>query len=236
MGLPKINDVPLYTAIVPSSGKQVNFRPFLVKEQKILLIAFESQDEGQIINAMINTINSCCEGIDASTLAKIDVDYLFAMIRAKSVGENVKLNSQCSKCQEQVTFEFNINELKMPEMKHRSRVVDLSPEIKVKVRVPSYSDILANRSYEENISTQETLSRLIISCIESVQTQEENIIMKDETYEDKVNFIEFLTIDQFSKLGDFIGEIPTISYDLEQTCEKCGSKEKRHVEGIDNFF
>jgi len=236
MALPKINDVPLYSVTIPSSGKVVKFRPFLVKEQKVLMIAFETQDQVQLINAMLDTIHSCCEDLDTNVLTKVDIDYLFAHIRAKSVGEIVNLVSTCQKCQSDLEFKFDITELKIPEIKHRTRTVELTPELYVKLRVPGYHDILNNNAFGENVTTQEMLTRMILSCIESVQTGEENILMKDEPYEEKANFIDFLTIDQFEKLNQFILEIPSISYNVSTTCEKCGSKEERVVEGIDNFF
>ena len=109
MALPNINDNPLYSVSEPSTGKEVKFRPFLVKEQKILMIAFEAQDENQLVTAMMETVNSCCKDLDSYKLTKIDVDYIFAMIRAKSVGENVTLLSNCKNCNEQISFSFNID-------------------------------------------------------------------------------------------------------------------------------
>ena len=103
MALPKLNDVPLYTMTVPSTGKQVKYRPFLVKEQKVLMLAGESQDKEQMLSSMLNTIESCIDdNINVKNLPTFDVDYLFTQIRAKSVGENANLMVKCSKCEKEV--------------------------------------------------------------------------------------------------------------------------------------
>ena len=236
MALPNINDNPLYSVSVPSTGKEVKFRPFLVKEQKILMIAFEAQDENQLVTAMMETVNSCCKDLDSYKLTKIDVDYIFAMIRAKSVGENVTLLSNCKNCNEQISFSFNINDLKMPEIRNRTQTLELSNNLKIVMKVPSYTDIMAIEGYQQELSQSDTISRMVLACVESVQTEDENIIMKDEPLEEKIKFIDYLTIEQFEKLTAFTSDMPGISYDVETVCKNCGSKNTRSLEGIENFF
>ena len=236
MALPNINDNPLYSVLVPSTGKEVKFRPFLVKEQKVLMIAFEAQDENQLVTAMMETVNSCCRDLDSTKLTKIDVDYIFAMIRAKSAGENVTLLANCEDCNEEITFIFNINDLKTPEIKSRTQTIQLADNLKIVMRVPSYTDIMAIEGYQEDLSQSDTISRMVLACIESVQTEDENIIMKDEPLEEKTKFVDYLTIDQFEKLTKFISDIPGISYDVKTDCKGCGATNKRSLEGIQNFF
>jgi hypothetical protein len=236
MALPKLNDNPIYDVIIPSSGQVIKFRPFLVKEQKVLLIAFESQDENQLINAMLNTVDSCCKNLDSSKLTRVDVDYVFTMIRSKSVGENVTLIGPCESCGEEMTFEFNLNDLKLPEFKSRQQTIELADDLKVVMKVPTYGDILSNNTFQTNTSAQEALQRMILSCMESVQTKEENILLKDEPLEEKINFIDYLTMDQYEKVTSFISNMPGIIFDVEADCQKCGTKNKKTMEGINNFF
>jgi len=236
MALPKLNDNPIYDVTVPSSGQIIKFRPFLVKEQKVLLVAFESQDDNQLINAMVDTVNSCCTNLDANKITKIDVDYIFTMIRAKSVGENVTLVGSCENCNEQMTFEFNLNNLKLPEFKSRHQTIELTDDLKVVMKVPTYLDITSNSTLQEDASPQVALTRMVISCMESIQTKDENMLLNDETLEEKQNFIDYLTIDQFDKITSFISDMPSIIFNVEGDCQKCGTKNKKSMEGINNFF
>lgn len=238
MALPKLNDVPMYTMTVPSTGKEVKYRPFLVKEQKVLMIASETQDKKLMMNSMLDTIEACVQdNINVKKLPTFDVDYMFMQIRGKSVGENVHLNITCSKCEEPVGFDINISEIKPPEIKSKLSVVKLTNEISVKLNYPSYTNMIQNDNImnQENVNS-EFILHYLLSCIESVQTEEENILMKDESEEDKISFIESLTTEQFDKLSKFVQTSPKIEHDINVKCEKCGEETKTKLEGIQDFF
>ena len=236
MALPKLNDVPMYTTIIPSTGKQIKYRPFLVKEQKVLMMAYESQDQTQIVNAILGTIEACTENLLIKELTNIDADYIFTNIRAKSVGESVSLILKCSECEQDTPFEFNLNDIKVPEINSRNKTIELSDNIKVVMKVPSYLDLIANGVLSDNISETEEIINYLVSCMEFVQTNEENISMVDEPLEEKIKFIEYLTVEQFEKLSSYMAELPRIKYSVSVPCVKCGHQNNRDLEGIDNFF
>jgi hypothetical protein len=236
MALPKLNDVPMYTTVIPSTGKQVKYRPFLVKEQKVLMMAYESKDQTQIINAILGTIEACTENLSIKQLTNIDADYIFTNIRAKSVGESVSLILKCSECEDDIPFQFDLNNVKVPEIDSRSKTIEISDTLKVIMKIPSYLDLIENGVLSDKISETEGIINYLVSCMEFVQTEEENISMKDEPLQEKINFIEYLTVDQFEKLSLYMGELPRITYSVDVHCPKCGHQNKRNLEGIDNFF
>jgi hypothetical protein len=238
MALPRLNDVPMYTMVVPSTGKQVKYRPFLVKEQKVLMIASESQDKKQMMSAMLDTIEACIQDdIKVKRLPTFDVDYMFLQIRGKSVGENSHLNIPCSKCEEVIGLDVDISKIKPPEVKLNSSVIKLTNEISVKLNYPSYINMIQNDNIinQDNVNSEFVLHYLV-SCIESVQTAEENILMKDEPDEDKIGFIESLTTEQFDKLSNFVQNTPKIEHNIKVKCEKCGEETNANLEGIQDFF
>jgi len=235
MALPRLNDVPMYTMMVPSTGKQVKYRPFLVKEQKVLMLAGESQDKKQMLNSMLDTIESCiADNINVKNLPTFDIDYLFTQIRGKSVGENATLAANCSKCENEIKFTVNLNELNVPEIKRNTSTIKLTSDINVMMRYPSYSLIMKN-DIDDEMSTEFTMN-FMLSCIESIQTAEENIIMQDETQEEQIRFLESLNTEQFEKLADFIRDMPKVSVDVKLKCESCEHEESKKVEGMESFF
>lgn len=232
MALPKLNDVPMYNLNIPSTGKQVKYRPFLVKEQKILLIAYESQDRSQIVSAIMNCINSCTyEAVKAESLPIFDVDYIFTQIRSKSVGENAELSLKCVKCNEATPFSIDLSTIEIPEVKDKPATIQLTDDIKIKMKYPTYTDVVANTENAEDF-----MIKFIVSCIQSLQTNEENIEFKDEPIEEKIKFIESLTSDQFDKISQYVNSLPKLTQKINVTCQKCGTHNTRTLEGVENFF
>ena len=211
MALPKLNDVPMYTTIVPSTGKEVQYRPFLVKEQKVLLVAYESQDRKQIINAMLNTIESCTDNqIQGQKLSIFDVDYMFTQIRSKSAGEKATLNLKCEKCEEETPFTVNLAEINV-ESPSSNHDIDLTDNIKIRMKYPTYLDVLENDKLNSESIGTEFMIEFMIACIESISTNEEHIQLKDETREEKVAFVDSLNNEQFEKISEFVRNIPKVS-------------------------
>ena len=234
MALPKLNDVPMYTMIVPSTKKEFKYRPFLVREQKVLLLAYESQDRTQIINAILECINSCTNGeIDSNKLPMFDIDYIFTQIRTKSVGEKAELNLRCNKCDEMTPFTVDLSQISIPEVQSKTPLIELTEDIKVQMRYPTYKDVMSNTTSTED---KEFAIKFVLSCIQSVQTPEENIDLKDETLEEKTKFIESLTNEQFEKINKFVNDIPKLTQTINVKCEKCGEENSRIMEGVENFF
>lgn len=236
MAIPSLNSSPKYTVQIPSTGETVRFRPFLVKEQKVLLLAYESQDKKQIIGAILDTIKSCVEGdIDVYQLATFDVDYLFTQIRAKSVGEKVDIGLKCSHCETQNNQEINLEDVKI-EGKKESSVIKLTDEISIKMKYPNYEKFMKNNDIFESKTSTDIIMNIIIASIESIMTEEENVLAADESSEDLMNFVESMTAAQFQLVSDFMEEMPTMKLDVDFKCVNCGEDNTVTLQGIDDFF
>ena len=240
MALPRLNETIWYDLKLPSSGEVLHYRPFLVKEQKILLTAGESNQPKQVIRAITDTIKSCVqEDIDVTSLSSFDVDYIFTRIRAKSAGETAELVVKCSECKEDNDVKVDIMQSKViGDMK--PKIVQLTPEISIEMHYPTYSDLMSNTNIFEGDDntpkTSEASMNLIISCMKTLFTEEERIDLKNESMQEKITFIDSLNSEQFEKIAMFIGDIPKLSYELQFTCEHCNHENNITMEGMDNFF
>ena len=185
MALPVLsNDKPTYEVVVPSSQQTYKFRPFLVKEQKSLLVAYESQDMKQILNAMLNCIETCVPGINVKDLATFDVDYVFTQVRAKSVGETATVLSACVECNEENEVKINLEEVKMKASEIKTKMIPITDTINVEMKYPTYNDMLRNPNYMKNDGSQtELLFESMVACMHSVQTGDDKVIMSQETRE-----------------------------------------------------
>lgn len=234
MALPKLNENPEYRMTIPSTGKQVKFRPFLVKEQKVMMIAGESQDRKQMLNSMLETINACVSDVESKHLATFDVDYLFTQIRAKSVGENTELQLKCSKCEHQNDFTINLTEIKPPKVE-LDQVIHITPDISLSMQYPTYHQLMNSSLIEEDLST-DNMVEFLITCIQSVNTLDESILFKDEPLQEKINFVESLNTEQFTRLSAFINDMPKLTHKIEVDCSECGHKNVHTLEGMESFF
>lgn len=239
MALPRLNETIWYDLKLPSSGEIIHYRPFLVKEQKILLLAGESNQPKQVIRAITDTIRSCVqEDIDITTLSSFDVDYIFTRIRAKSVGETAELVVKCQECEQDNDVKVDIMQSKVVgDIKPQK--VQLTPDVAIELHYPTYSDLMSNTSVfdgETENKTSEASMNLIMSCMKTLYTDDERIDLKNESRQELMNFMDSLNADQFEKIATFIGNIPKLSYDLEFTCEHCSHDNKILLEGMDNFF
>ena len=236
MALPRLNESPQYELVIPSSGQAVRYRPFLVKEQKVLLIAYESQDQKQIINAIMNCISSCVENnIDASRLSTFDADYIFTKIRSKSVGEKVSVSVKCKQCEHRNDVDIDLEQIKLlGDVK--PAIVEITNDIHLKMKYPSYSDFANNDIIMKSHMTSEAIFEMLTTCIESVMTNEENISLRDEPKEEIERFINSLTSDQFAKIRGFVESIPKITLDFDFNCESCKQNNSHKLEGLQDFF
>lgn len=236
MALPRLNESPQYELVIPSSGDTVKFRPFLVKEQKVLLIAYESKDQRQIIESIMNCIESCLqEDMDVSKLSTFDTDYIFTKIRSKSVGERITVSGKCKECEHKSDAEIDLERIELKgDMK--PSVIKLTEDIHLKMKYPSYRDFISNdKLMVEKVQT-ESVFEMLTSCIESVMTEEENIQLKDEPKEEIERFINSLTGEQFAVIREFVESMPKIILDFEFTCEACNKVNQHRLEGLQDFF
>ena len=235
MGLPLLNSSPKYELTIPSTKEKLRFRPFLVKEQKVLLLAAESQDKRQILNAMIDTLKACIDGdSNIYNLAIFDVDYIFTQIRAKSVGENVDLQFSCKECQaaNDVVVDLESVEVKIEE---KENVIQLTDEISVKMQYPNYKRFMSSAIFDSESAT-DIIMEVILCSIDSIMTESENIKAADEPRENLMEFIESMTSSQFEKVSSYIQEMPAVHKDIEFNCVKCNAHNELKLQGIDDFF
>ena len=198
MALPVLsNDKPMYEVQIPSTQETFKFRPFLVKEQKSLLVAYESQDMKQILNAMLNCIETCVPGINVKDLATFDVDYIFTQVRAKSVGESATILSACVECNEENEVKINLEDIKMESSEIKTKVIPITDKINVEMKYPTYNDMLGNPNFMKQGTNQtEILFESIVSCMHSVQTEDDNIVISLEPREEIEKFVNSLNNEQ----------------------------------------
>lgn len=234
MALPQLNDLPKYDLVIPSTKESVTFRPFLVKEQKVLLMALEAGDDKQILRAILDTIAHCLEEkMNVDKLATFDIEYMFTQIRSKSAGETTKLNLKCVECDEQTETAVNLEEIKI-EVNDEDHIIELNDTYSLKMRYPSPSGILLNTTAGDTIT--QAIFEMIVMCLDEIRTEEEIIKFDEETRENIDKFIEGLTTSQLEKLMNFVNNLPKLSHDIEFECSSCSHKNKITLEGLQDFF
>lgn len=235
MALPKLNSAPVYEMTIPSTGQNVTYRPFLVKEQKNLLIAFEAQNRRDLVRAVQRTIEACVEDDIDNNLTTFDVDYMFTKIRSKSVGETADILVPCSKCETKNEVKVDLDDVvvdsEIPEM-----LVQITDDVSVQMKFPTYDDFLGNTNLLDSTTVTEALLQLIITCMDSVLTEEERFSLRDETTEDVINFLESMTSEQFERISQFANNIPNVTKTISFSCESCGHENEKTLKGLDDFF
>ena len=244
MALPKI-DVPIFNLTLPLSKKKIRFRPFLVKEEKLLLMAMESGDEESVIGTIKQILNNCClDEIDVDSLPITDIEYFFLNLRGRSVNEIVELQYKCNNkvkdeesgeektCGHIVNLEINVLEIK-PEVdpSHTSKI-ELSKEMGLVMKYPNFSMIEESSERSE----VEKVLEIIEKCIEYIYDKDSIYYRKDLSTEEVVEFIDNLTQDQFLKVQKFFETIPKLKKEVAFKCGKCGYNENITLQGIQSFF
>jgi len=234
MALPIVNELPKYEVTIPSTGKKTRFRPYLVKEEKTLMMAFETGDQKTGMEAVIDTIVSCVdEPIDRNRLTTFDVEYLLLKIRSKSVGETINISVKCKECETPNSHSVVIDEINVSDPKN-DKVIKLTEDISIEMKYPSLE--IMTKVDPKELGKTENIFKILSQCIDAVLTKEERISTKDESEEEMMTFLESLTSDQFKKLSDFMNNVPKLSHTIEFKCEKCEKDNTIVVEGIQSFF
>lgn len=245
MALPKI-DVPIHTVDLPLTKKTVRFRPFLVKEEKLLLMAMESQEQKTIIDSIKQVLNNCClDEVDIESLPTSDLEFFFLNLRARSVGEIVELQYRCNNkvkdeageektCNHVVKFDLNILEVKPEIPANHTTKIELTKDLGIMMKYPNITAIETIEAGEG--SDVEKVMKIVSECIDFIYDTESIYYKKDISAEELTEFVESLTREQFSKIQEFFDTLPKIRKTVEFTCGKCGYKEDIVIEGIQNFF
>ena len=234
MGLP-IQKAPQYKCELPISGIEVKYRPFLVKEQKHLLVARESEDATAIFDAIMDLIKAVTEGkVDGSKLPLVDLEYLFLQIRTKSIGETAKIPLMCTKdeCDGVGFTELDLTTVKVDTSKILDNKIQLNENLMVELTPPSSKLI-----YEiEGLNEIEMIKPILRSCMVRIY-DDENIYEMSEHRDSEVDeFIESLTVKQFEKISEYFGSMPSLKEEVEYKCDKCGEVSNNTLQGLQSFF
>jgi len=244
MGLPSIT-VPQYSLILPSTGKEYKYRPFLVKEEKILLIAMESEDGKQIMDATTTVINNCVFGdIDTSTMPLFDIEYIFLRLRAKAKGELIELKYNCPECKNIIDVSFNIEDVKVNKIENSTTKIELTESLGVVMNYPNMT-IQTKIDKLDDKSNVEKIFNTIQYCIDYIYDAETTYPAKDHTEQELKVFLESLTDIQFQKISKFFETMPVIRHQVKLVCtgktkgknkKSCDYTEEITLEGLNSFF
>lgn len=238
MSFPVIMTHPIFSLTLPDSQKKIEFRPFLEKERKLLLMSLESKVESDIERTVKELIRSCCltPDINVDKMAIIDIEYFFLHLRARSIGEILDLTFECNNITEKgrcgASFQLNvdINDIKVENLNQKDKKIQLTPTIGVKMNYPHLM------TTEKGIDDVEFLYDVVVACIDYVYDGENIYLAKDYKPEDLYFFVTNLTTDQFKKLESFITNPPTLKKQIPHKCNKCGFEHKITLEGLQSFF
>ena len=236
MGLPKI-DQPLFDLILPSTGERVQYRPFTVKEEKILLIAQEAKDIDQIILAIKQIINYCVIGIDVDTMPIFDLEYIIICIRAKSVDNKVSFSVKDPDTEEDIALSIDINEIKITQYPDHNKEVVLNDEYYLMMRYPTVEGIKALLPAYEGESETETMFRTMVDCIDCLvnKTTDEVLKFSDFTSEEIDEFVGQFNKETVTAMQKFFETVPRMKYSIPYK-DNTGKEKTFTMEGIDTFF
>ena len=226
---------PTYPVTIPSTGEKTTFRPFFVKEEKILLMAQESHNDTEILLAIKDIIESCVEGItEAQNYPLFDIEYLFVQLRAKSVGEVVEPILVCPDTEENIPLKVNLTEVTIINDKNHNDKIKITDNIIVKMKYPSIK-ILEKRGAVIDYSNPASFYDLIVDCIELIQTKDETISSEEVPRSELEEFVDSMTKEQFNLLLDFFITSPRLEHEVEYTASD-GEKRTFVLSGLGDFF
>ena len=240
MPLPKIN-TPTHELVLPSNGKKIKYRPFLVREEKILVMAMESEDMKQITTAIVDILNNCIltRGVKVEKLSTFDIEYLFLNVRSKSVGETVEVNVTCPDDGEtQVQMEIDIDSIRVRKDKTHKSTVKLDDNLSMKLKYPSLNEFIENNFDASDTTRSEVTQSLdmIISCIDMIYNEEESWSATDSTKKELSEFIEQLNTKQFKEIENFFATMPKLSHTIKVKNPNTKVESEVVLEGLASFF
>ena len=238
MPLPKIA-APTYTLELPSTGQEINYRPFLVKEEKVLVIALESEENKQITNAIKTVIKNCIltKGIKVETLPTFDIEYLFLNIRGKSVGEDIDLNLICPDDNEtEVPVSINLDDIQVTKNDDHTTMIKLDDSITMQMKYPSLDQFIKNNFELNEKNAMDQSFDLIASCVDKVLTEDEVWTAADCTKKEMTEFLEQMNSSQFKDIEKFFETMPKLSHTVKVTNPKTKVESDVVLEGLASFF
>ena len=239
MPLPKIT-TPTYELVLPSTGKKIKYRPFLVKEEKVLILALESNDVTQITNAIKTTLKDCIttRGIKVDELPTFDIEYIFLNVRGKSVGEAIDLVVTCPDDDETtVPVKVYIDEIEIKKDKKHKQEIDLDGSLTLKMKYPSLSEFIKNNfDFSDDESSVEQSFEIVASCIDMVYDKDDVWAASDCTKKELITWVETLNTNQFKMIEEFFATMPKLSHTMKVKNPKTKVEREVTLEGLASFF
>jgi len=243
MGLPTIA-VPEYTLTIPSTEKEVKYRPFLVKEEKILLLALETENQKEILNAIQTIVANCVfDEIKVAEMPTFDLEYIFLQLRAKSKGEVIDLKYECPKCKTELPVKINIDEIQVTRNDKHTTKIELDDGLGVVMKYPTMKvQSLVQEFQAAGKSEVESIFDMMFYCIDYIYDQENTYPLKDHTEKEVNDFIDSLTDVHFKKISNFFTTMPMLKHEIKLNCTKkkkdktCSYTETITLSGLQSFF
>ena len=238
MPLPKIA-TPTYELELPSTGQSIQYRPFLVKEEKVLVIALESEDNKQITTAIKAVLKSCIltKGVKVESLPTFDIEYLFLNIRGKSVGEELEVNVICPDDGETtVPVVINLDEIEVQKDENHSNKIKIDDSIMMELKYPSLDQFIKNNFDFNDKNAMDQSFELIASCIDKVYTEDEVWATADCTKKEVKEFLESMNSQQFKEIEEFFESMPKLSHTIKVTNPNTKVESEVTLEGLASFF
>ena len=236
MALPILNTT-IHELSLPSTGEKIKFRPFLVKEEKILLTALEGGEEKEITNATKQIISQCIssEDFDINNVPTFDVEYIFLMLRSKSVGEQIELKyePECyEKCKTYAEIKVDIKEVKVEKTKDHTNRIKLTKDVILDLKYPKI-DTLTRLNQSNQI---DMVFDVVLNCIDKIYEGKEVHNSVDYKKEELMEFLNSLSSKQFQKIQEFFDTMPKLRYKSQWSCPNCGKEDEKIIEGLNSFF
>ena len=232
--LPKLV-TPKYDMIVPSTGEVITYRPYVVKEEKLLLMALESQNDKEIEKAVLEIIKVCIESpIDVDDLTTFDIEFIFVTLRSRSVGEGIKIKPKCQHCEELIEVNIDLDKVTVKNLDNKvDKHIKLTDDISVDLKWHTMKD----RVEDLQKKTQtETIINMIATSLETIYSGEDTFVIKDAPKKEVLEFVESLNTDQFNEIVEVLAKAPHLSYDVNFNCKECDKENIIALNGLIDFF
>jgi hypothetical protein len=236
--LPKIA-TPTYELELPSTGQTIKYRPFLVKEEKLLVIALESEDTKQITTAIKTVIKNCIEtkGIKVESLPTFDIEYLFLNIRGKSVGEEIEVNIICPDDEEtSVPIKIDVDEIQVQRNENHTNKIKLDETLMMEMKYPSLEQFIKNNFDLSSNNAMEQSFELVASCVDKIYNEDEVWVAADVTKKELMEFLDQMNTSQFKQIEKFFETMPKLSHTIKVTNPKTEVESEVTLEGLSSFF
>ena len=238
MPLPKIA-TPTYSLVLPSTEKEISFRPFLVKEEKLLVLALETEDTKQITTAIKAVLKNCIQtkGVKVESLPTFDIEYLFLNIRGKSVGESIDVNIVCPDDEKtNVKVVIDLDDIKVKKTEGHSNQIKLDNTLMMELKYPSLEEFIKNNFDFKDENAMEQSFKLIAASIDKIYNEEEVWVAADCTKKEITEFLESMNSSQFKKIEEFFTTMPKLSHTIKVTNPNTKVESEVVLEGLASFF